>query len=246
MKNKILCSLVMSACFAAPSQAAMLAVEAGVMDWQSKASDYFGEAKDNNPFIKIKGATGNAFGDIYAHVTFEDPDDSAMYGTEINLIGQINLGDTDWNLYGQVFDKSKPMWGETNTLLGISWDKDIGDTYFQVALAGHMVDATYKSFDADFEGGFNGGYVYLMASKNINLFEQDFKLTWWQEHYFGRDDDYLALSGDEKDFGLNGQLNINWSFTQNMSFNLSYRYSENNLGKQGYHDAIFYSLQYKL
>lgn len=246
MNTKLLCPLIITACLGGNCQAAMLAVEAGMMDWQSKASDYFGEAKDNNPFITLKGAVGNDYGDIYGHVKWEDPDDGAYYGTEINVIGQINLGETDWNLYGQVFDKSKPSWGETNTMLGLSWDKSYGDTYLQVALAGHFVDATYKSFDANFEGGFNGGYVYLLASHQLNLFQQYFKLTWWQEHFFDREDDYLVLSGDGKDFGFNGAVSVNWSFTKNLSFILSYRYAENNLGKQGYHDAIFYSLQYQL
>lgn len=246
MKKILSCLLLFPALFSASSQSAMLAVEAGVMDWQSKASDYFGEAKDNNPFVKVKGFTANEYGDLYGHVTFEDPDDNAMYGTEINLIGQINLGDSDWNLYGQVFDKSKPKWGETNTLLGISWDKDIDDYYLQVALAGHYVDATYQAFDKDFEGGFNGGYFYVMLSKNLNVFDQNFKLSWWQEHYFARDDEYLIMAGDGKDFGFNGQFSVNWSFTENLSLNLSYRYAENNLGKQGYQDAIFYSVQYKL
>ncbi|QYJ78740.1 outer membrane protein OmpK [Shewanella acanthi] len=246
MKKILFCSLLFPVFISVPAQSAMLAVEAGVMDWQSKASDYFGEAKDNNPFLKLKGFTANEYGDLYGHVTLEDPDNSSMYGTEINLVGQINIGDSDWNLYGQVFDKSKPKWGETNTLLGISWDKNIANTYFQVALAGHIVDATYQIFDKDFDGGFNGGYVYLMASRDVSVFDQNLTLTWWQEHYFARNDDYLILSGDEKDFGFNGQFNINWALSESTSINLSYRYSENNLGKQGYHDAIFYSFQYKL
>lgn len=92
MNKKLIYPLIISACLSGTCQAAMLAVEAGMMDWQSKASGYFGEAKDNNPFITLKGAVANDYGDIYGQVKWEDPDDGAYYGTEINVIGQINLG----------------------------------------------------------------------------------------------------------------------------------------------------------
>ncbi|ABV89336.1 hypothetical protein [Shewanella pealeana] len=228
------------------SNAAMLAVETGLMDWRSSASDYFGESKNNNPYIKMIGAHGTALGDIYGHVTLENFDNTDIYGTEINLVGQINIGETDFNLYGQVFDKSMPVWGETNTLLGLSWDKNYDNTYVQLAFAAHIVNATYKAFDSNFdEQGFNGGYAYLNISHDLSLFDQDFKFVWWQEFYFGRNEQYLELAGDMEDFGFNGQLRANWIINNNWSVGVSYRYAENNLGKKGYHDAFFYSVQYK-
>ncbi|TKB55421.1 nucleoside-specific channel-forming Tsx family protein [Ferrimonas aestuarii] len=229
----------------ASTQAGMLAVEAGVMDWGSNAEQHFGEGKSENSFVKIKGATGNAFGDIYAHLQLEDIEDSEMIGSEINLIGQINIGDSDWNWYGQVFNKQKPVWSETNTLLGISWDKSFDNgLYAQVAFGGHVVTADYKHFDSDFKGGFNGGYNYLALIKPFELWGQSFTAIWWQEHYFGRDDLYLELSGDGSDFGFNGSAILQWHLGEQLSANLTYKYADNNLGKQGFHDGLFYALQY--
>lgn len=247
MNKKILSGIAaLSVCIPLTSNAAMLSVEAGLMDWRNSASNYFGEAKNDNPYIKMIGAYGTDFGDIYTHVSLENIDDTDFFGTEINLVGQINLSDTDFNLYGQVFDKSMPVWGETNTLLGFSWDKSYDDTYVQLALAAHIVNATYKAFDSNFdEQGFNGGYVYLNISQDLNIFNQNFKFIWWQEFYFGRNEHYLALAGDMEDFGFNGQLRANWIINNNWSTAISYRYAENNLGKKGYHDAFFYSVQYK-
>ncbi|WP_252009200.1 outer membrane protein OmpK [Ferrimonas sp. SCSIO 43195] len=233
------------ACACLPAHAGMLAVEAGLMDWGSQAEDHFGKGKSENSFIKIKGATGNAFGDLYAHVQLEDVEDSEMIGSEINIVGQINIGQSDFNWYGQVFNKQKPVWSETNTLLGLSWDKTYdNDLYAQLAVAGHIVTADYKHFDGDFEGGFNGGYVIYTLSKGFSLGEHAFSMVWWQEHYFGRDDLYLSLSGDGEDFGLNGSAILRWHATDSLSASLTYKYANNNLGKEGFHDGLFYGLQY--
>ncbi|MCL1038378.1 hypothetical protein L2750_14690 [Shewanella submarina] len=228
------------------SNAAMLAIETGIMDWNNNATEHFGKAKDSNLYAKMIGAYGTEFGDLYGHVTLENIDNMDLYGTEINLVGQINLGESDFNLYGQVFDKSMPAWGETNTLLGFSWDKNFDKTYVQVALAAHLVNATYKAFDNSFdEQGFNGGYAYLNLTRDVSLLEQNFKVIWWHEVYFGRNEHYLQLAGDMDKTGFNGQFITKWLINNNWSVNLSYRYAENNMGKKGYHDAIFYSLQYK-
>lgn len=250
MKITTIAAALVATLLAPTSNAAMLAVEAGVMDWGSQAENTFGEGKSENEFITIKGATGSAFGDVYAHVKLEDYTDSDMIGSEINLIGQINIADGDFNWYGQVFNKQKPVWSETNTLLGFSHDKTWDNGWYtQVALAGHIVTSDYKHFKkANGEGfdanGFNGGYVYLMANKSVNVADQDFTIGWWQEHFFGRGDEYLIVSGDTEDFGFNGQVTLRWHATQQLSAAIQYRYAENNLGKEGFHDGIFYSMQY--
>jgi len=242
LRNVIALSLLAAA---PASQAGMLAVEAGVMDWSQQAEDYFGEGKSENSFIQMKGATGSAFGDLYAHVKLEDIEDSEAMGSEINIIGQINMGDSDFNWYGQVFNKQKPVWSETNTTLGVSWDKQFDNgLYAQLALAGHIVTADYKHFNSDFKGGFNGGYFIYTLMKDFDIGEQNFSFVWWQEHFFGRDDLYLKLSGDGKDFGFNGSAILRWHFHEQISAALTYRYAENNMGKDGFHDGVFYSLQY--
>lgn len=242
--------VLMSAIIIPRPSVAMLAVEVGIMDWSSSAEDYFGQGKSENEFITIKGATGNAFGDIYAHVKLEDFTHSNMLGSEINIVGQINIADSDFNWYGQVFNKQKPVWSETNTLLGLSFDKSWSNAWHtQVAVAAHIVTSDYHQFSkpdgTQFEtNGFNGGYVWLSTNRSFNAFNQDFTFGWWQEHFFGRGEDYLAVSGDTEDFGFNGQLTLRWHVTDNTSGALQYRYAENNLGKEGFHDAIFYSMQY--
>ncbi|WP_028109900.1 outer membrane protein OmpK [Ferrimonas futtsuensis] len=249
MKTRV-SALALALLTSIPAQAAMLAVETGVMDWGSKAENHFGDGKSENEFITLKGATGNAFGDVYGHVKLEDFTDSEMIGSEINLVGQINIGDSDWNWYGQVFNKQKPVWSETNTTLGLSHDKtwDNG-LYTQVALAGHIVTSDYahfrkangEPFDAN---GFNGGYLWLCATQDLELAGHHFSLGWWQEHFFGRGDDYLMVSGDGEDHGFNGQLTLRYHIGAGLSASLQYRYAENNLGKKGYHDGLFYALQY--
>ncbi|QIZ78138.1 hypothetical protein [Ferrimonas lipolytica] len=245
MKSLQTATLVASLLALPGANAAMLAVEAGVMDWGSKAENYFGDAKSSNPFIKIKAATGSEFGDIYGHFVLEDFDDSDLMGSEINVIGQINMGQTDFNWYGQIFSKTKPNWSETNTLLGFSHDKtwDNG-IYTQVAVAGHIVTSDYQHFGFDVNG-FNGGYAYFGIDKTFAIADSALKLLWWQEHYFGRDDDYLIVAGDGEDHGFNGKLEARYFIGDTgLSAALAYRYAENNMGKQGYHDAIFYSMQY--
>ncbi|MGI2261608.1 hypothetical protein [Shewanella sp. GXUN23E] len=246
MVKKLLSAAVVAALLSPTvANASMFAIEAGVMDWNSNATETFGDFKDTNSFVTVKGATGSAFGDIYGHVKLENFEDSDLLGSEINLVGQINLGDTDFNLYGQVFDKSMPNWGETNTLLGVSWDRSYDNTYVQVALAAHVVNATYKAFDKSFdEQGFNGGYAYINLSHHTSFMDHNVSFIWWQEVFFGRDDFYLKLAGDIEDVGFNGQFIAKWHTTENWSAAISYRYAENNMGKVGYHDGIFYSLQY--
>ncbi len=246
MMKRTSAALALAALMVAPaSQAGMLAIEAGLMDWGSRAETHFGEGKSENEFITIKGATGSAFGDVYAHVKLEDFTDTDLLGSEINLVGQINMGDSDWNWYGQVFNKQKPVWSETNTTLGISHDKtwDSG-WYTQVALAGHIVTSDYAHFGFD-ANGFNGGYVWLMTSKTFDIKGHALTLGWWQEHFFARDDQYLIVSGDIEDHGFNGQLTLRYHIANTgLSAALQYRYAQNNLGKEGYHDGVFYSLQY--
>ncbi|MBV7317459.1 outer membrane protein OmpK [Shewanella sp. NIFS-20-20] len=246
MVKKLLFSAIVATFFSPVTvNAAMLAIETGVMNWNSNATETFGEFKDANSFVSIKGATGSEFGDIYGHVKLENFDNSNLLGSEINLVGQINLADTDFNLYGQVFDKSMPNWGETNTLLGLSWDKSYDSTYVQLALAAHVVNATYKAFDKSFdEQGFNGGYAYINFSHSTSVMGQDFSFIWWQEVFFGRNDFYLQLAGDVEDVGFNGQFIAKWHANTHWSAAVSYRYAENNMGKKGYHDGIFYSVQY--
>ncbi|MDO6618439.1 hypothetical protein AB4160_10855 [Shewanella sp. 10N.286.51.B8] len=232
------------------ASAGMLAVEVGIMDWSDRTEAYFGEGKSENEYIAIKGATGNAFGDVFAIVKLEDFTDSDLMGSEINIVGQINMGDSDFNWYGQVFNKQKPVWSETNTLLGFSHDKTWDNGWYtQVALAGHVVTSDYahfkkangESFDAN---GFNGGYAYIGVSKDFSAYNQDFSFNWWQEHYFGRGDDYLIVSGDIEDHGFNGSANLRWHISGGVSAAISYRYAQNNLGKEGWQNAMFYSMQY--
>ncbi|WOT06173.1 hypothetical protein [Shewanella youngdeokensis] len=244
MKKTALMIGLMGALVVPTASAAMLAVEAGLMDWSDTSEAYFGESKSENEYIAIKGATGNAFGDVFAMVKLEDVTDSDLMGSEINIIGQINIGDSDFNWYGQVFNKTKPVWTETNTTLGFSHDKtwDNG-LYTQVAVAAHIVTSDYAHFGFN-ANGFNGGYVYLGASKSFSALNQDFTVDWWQEHFFGRDDDYLIVSGDTEDFGFNGRATLRWHIGNGMSAAVSYRYAQNNLGKEGWHNAMFYSMQY--
>lgn len=232
------------------ANASMIAVEAGLRDWSDSAEEYFGKGKSENEFIKIKGATGNAFGDMYTHFNIEDFADSDMIGSEFNFVGQINLGESDFNLYGQVFNKQKPVWSETNTTLGLSHDKTWGSGWYtQVALAAHIVTSDYnrfrkpdgERFDAN---GFNGGYVYLAVNKRFNQLNQDFTVDWWQEHFFGRGEDYLVASGDGESHGFNGMASLRWHILDSVSAAVQYRYAQNNLGKKGWHNGIFYSMQY--
>ncbi|WP_237524139.1 hypothetical protein [Shewanella sp. KX20019] len=232
------------------ASASMLAIETGIMDWSDSTEAYFGEGKSENEFVTIKGATGSAFGDVYAHIKLEDFTDSDMIGSEINIIGQINIGDSDFNWYGQVFSKQKPVWSETNSLLGFSHDKTWDNGWYtQVAVAGHIVTSDYNHFskpDGDkFDAnGFNGGYAYLALNKSFSALSQDFTFGWWQEHYFGRGDDYLVVSGDVEDHGFNGQATLRWHVAGGLSAAIQYRYAQNNLGKEGWQNAIFYSMQY--
>ncbi|QIZ78141.1 hypothetical protein [Ferrimonas lipolytica] len=238
-KNKLAITLSMLL-LSASANAGMVAVEAGVMDWDGKAE----QSKGESPFVKIKGATGSEFGDVYAHLVLEDVDDNDLLGSEINIIGQINIGATDFNWYGQVFNKQKPTWSETNTFLGGSWDKGFDNgVYAQVALAAHVVTSDYEIYNQD-ANGFNGGYFYMTLNKGLEIGGQQFSINWWQEHMFGFNDDYKEFAMYGESHGFNGKLTAKWHIDNNLTAALAYRYADNNLGIQGYHDALFYSMQY--
>ncbi|GAA4872617.1 outer membrane protein OmpK [Ferrimonas pelagia] len=236
--------LTMALLISFSSSAAMVATEVGIMDWGTKAEENFGKMKSENSFVKFKGYNATDWGDVYGHVKLEDFEDSDMISSEINLVGQIAIGETGFNYYGQVFNKTKPRWSETNTTLGFSWLHDMYGWDIQLALAAHIVNADYKNFDRSFKGGLNGGYQFTQIDRGFSIGGQDFKFTYWQEHFWGRDKNYLAISGDEKDFGFNGLVAIRWFLPANLSASIGYRYANNNLGIAGYHDAFMYSLQY--
>ncbi|MCL1046540.1 hypothetical protein L2737_14595 [Shewanella electrodiphila] len=221
-------------------------LEAGVMDWSDKAEEAFGDQRSTNPFLKLHGYNATEFGDIYGNVQLEDIDKSAELGVEVVLIGQANLGETGFNLYSQVYVKNEPDWSETLILPGISWDKVLNNgLYVQAAVAANFVVADYRGLGVtNWENGYNGGYLTLTASKGFTLWEQNFNLMWNQEHYFGRDDLYLNITGEDEAFGYNGWLVLDWQIIPSAAMSLSYRYSQNNMGLKGYSDGVFYSLKY--
>ncbi len=221
-------------------------IESGLMDWSHKAEESFGEQRSENAFVKIQGFNATDFGDIYGNVLIEDPDEQEEMGIEVVLIGQVNLKDTNFNLYNQVYVKNEPDWSETLVLPGISWDKGFDNgTYFQTAIALNYVIADYRGLGVPgWENGYNGLYLAMTATKDLNLLEQSFSLMWSQEQYFFRDDLYTEITTEDKSFGLNGWLVLDWHTTENLSLALSYRYSYNNMGLKGYSDGVFYSIKY--
>ena len=230
--------------------AGMTELELGYMNWSDNATDYFGKAKDNNEWILIRGETGTDFGDVYAHVKLEDFLDDNMVGSEINVAGQIHLTESGFNLYGQVFAKLANNWSETNMMLGLShdrfWDNGI---HTQVAVAVDYVTSDYalvgKGDGSQYQvNGFNGGYIWLSLDKNFDFLDQKFGISWFQENYFLRGDEYLEVAGDMNDFGINGRLAVSYFISESVSTSLQYRYYNNNGGKSGFHDGIFYSIVY--
>ncbi|USD37534.1 outer membrane protein OmpK [Ferrimonas sp. SCSIO 43195] len=241
--NKLLVGLLSLAPLV--TNAADFYTEAGLIDWDNNHEQIFGKQRSENTFVRLVGVNGTDFGDIYGNITIEDIDDSAELGIEAILIGQANLGSSDFNLYGQVFAKNEPDWAETMVLPGISWDKVLDNgLYLQGALAANFIIADYRGLGTEWENGYNGGYLFLCAAKGFSAFGQDFNLMWNQENFVGRDDIYLEVTGDKKDFGFNGWLTLDWFATENVALSLSYRYSQNNLGVADYADAIFYSVKY--
>ncbi|MGE4262740.1 outer membrane protein OmpK [Shewanella sp.] len=247
MKNikLIFCSLIYISSLSA--NASDFTLESGVMDWSHKAEKVFGKQRSENAFVKLHGYNATDFGDLYGNVLIEDPDDQEEMGIEVVLIGQINLPDSDFNAYSQVYVKNEPDWSETIVLPGVSWDKVFDNgLYFQSALALNYVIADYRGLGmSGWENGYNGLYFTLTASKDFDIFDNKFSVMWNQEQYFFRDDIYTDITGEQRSFGFNGWLVLDWHVTENFGLALSYRYSNNNMGVKGYSDGVFYSLKYK-
>ncbi|MDG5899448.1 hypothetical protein E2650_05920 [Shewanella xiamenensis] len=232
--------------FSLSTHAANFILESGVMDWSQKAEDSFGKQRSENAFIKVHGSNATDFGDIYGNVLIEDPDDQEEMGIEVVLIGQANLPNSDFNFYSQVYVKNEPDWSETIILPGVSWDKVFENgLYFQSAATLNYVIADYRGLGIDgWENGYNGLYFTITTSKDFSLFDQDFSVMWTQEHYIFRDELYTSITREEKSFGFNGWLVIDWHILKQLSAAISYRYSNNNMGVKGYSDGVFYSLKY--
>lgn len=238
--------LIFASILSLSSYASNFTLESGIMDWSKKAEDVFGKQRSENAFIKLHGYNETDFGDIYGNVLIEDFDDQEEMGMEVVLIGQINLPNSNFNAYNQVYVKNEPDFSETIILPGISWDKILENGfYFQSALTLNYVIADYRGLGIDgWKNGYNGLYFTLTTSRDFSVLGQSFSVMWNQEHYLFRDELYTTITGEKKSFGFNGWLVIDWHVTEKLAAAISYRYSNNNMGVNGYSDGVFYSLKY--
>ncbi|MGL4523048.1 MAG: outer membrane protein OmpK [Bacilli bacterium] len=215
------------------------------VDWSDGTSQRGGHLKDFD-FIELEGGAGNEFGDIYGFVDFEN---FASYGKvedmQVSMKGVTTLNTKVENLavYHQTFAFLSKDFKATDTVLGLSYQMRHESFSFRpfigVQLSTHNADFNTERFS-----GLNGGMMGWTAMYDFNIGEEKFQITNWNELTFARNADYLKLSGDAKEFGVNGAVAAWWHISPRVSTGVQYRYADNRLGTNGRANGVIYTAKF--
>ncbi|AMO54560.1 ion channel protein Tsx [Endozoicomonas montiporae] len=208
------------------------------LDWTNKTEK--NTAHKDFTYLEAEGGAGFTWGEVYGFFDLENPHKSSKDGrrlaTKANT--RINLGETGFNLFAQVYDLRTHDFDEQNRFVGFGYNFTGDNYFFKPTLSLHHAETTY------FKG--NNGYMLgWVAGYNFKAMGEDFMITNWHEYEFGRNSNYLrSASGNSKKSGHNGGLALWWNATDSITAGLQYRYADDKLGNATYQDGIIYSLKY--
>lgn len=208
------------------------------LDWTS-STEKKTEHRDF-AFLELEGGAGFSWGEMYGFIDLENPFNSNKAedgkGRRVAMKGtmRVNLGDTGFNLYGQIYDLSTNGFDEQNRVLGFGYNFAGDNFFFKPFLGYHNAQNTF------FDGGSNGYMLGWVAGYNVNMLGESFMLSNWHETEFARDKNYQ----EGKKAGHNGALAMWWNATDSVTAGVQYRYAHNKLGNSTYQNGMVYTLKY--
>ncbi|KEQ13373.1 hypothetical protein GZ77_13265 [Endozoicomonas montiporae] len=220
------------------------------LDW-TKSTENKTEQRDFT-YIRLEGGSGYSWGELYGFLDLENPtkssgrtvrarheDGRVNDGRRVAMKGnaRVNIGDTGFNLFGQIFDISGQKFDEQNRFYGFGYNLVGRNFFFKPFLAAHHAQSTY----------FNGSNGYVLgwtASYDFSAINQKFTLFNWHETEFSRDKEYLRVNNKSEKTGHNGALELWWHATDSITAGLQYRYASDKLGYAENQDGVIYSLKY--
>ena len=215
------------------------------LDWSSQTE----KKTDHKDFtyLEAEGGAGFTWGEVYGFIDLENPHKSNKDGRRVAMKGntRINLGDTGFNLYAQIYDLSTDGFNEQNRILGFGYNFTGDNYFFKPFLGAHNVN------NNDYSGA-NGYMLGWVAGYNFKALGENFSVTNWHEIEFNRssryhrdiDDNYQPIDGTAPKNGYNGAVALWWDATDSITAGLQYRYANNKLGNNRYQNAMIYTLKY--
>ncbi|WP_341503092.1 outer membrane protein OmpK [Gallaecimonas sp. GXIMD4217] len=256
--NKLAAAVALAgAALAAPASAEQIYgfanVSVNYLDWTDKAeersrwNDIGVGYKSDFVYIEAEGGAGFTWGEVYGFFDWENPgrsvnDKPRHQRTATKGIIHVNLGESNWNLYGHVYNFSESGFTDQNRVLGFSYDVNTDWGFWAKPFIGY-----HNQVDI----GSNGGMAGWVAGYNFELGGQKLSVINWHEFEFKRKKEYQGFNmGDTffptngKSTSHNGAVSVWWNATDALTLGLQYRYADHKLGTPDYHDAVIYSVKY--
>ncbi|WP_261389346.1 outer membrane protein OmpK [Ferrimonas balearica] len=244
-------ALAMSAPASAEQLYGFATASVNYLDWTDKAEDRasFGGKKDFM-YLEVEGGAGFSWGDVYGFFDIENPqnlgdEDAAAEGKGFRIATKgsvaVNIGQSNWNLYGHVYHFEDTGFFDTNVVLGASYDIFTKSGFWMKPFIGaHIENQTFAG------NGFNGYMAGWVLGYDFQVGGQKLSISQWHETEFGRKDQFRnGADGRQLDsYGQNGAVALWWHLPNNFTAGLQYRYFDQKLGDANYGDALIYTLKY--
>lgn len=217
-------------------------------DWSQRAENKSAHStrKKDFAYFELEGGANFNWGELYGFFDVENPfhqrktELSRNQRYAVKTTGRFYLGNSGFNLYGHLYGiwslpgyKYGGNFHEINTLYGFGYNFSRGNFWLKPFLALHYVDQSFYS-------GHNGYVIGWVAGYSFQLWSQNFSITNWHEMEFNRAKRY-GNGGKE---GINGAIALWWTPFETLSAGIQYRYADNKLGDDFYHDGIIYTIKY--
>lgn len=211
-------------------------VSINYLDWSGRTTRATG--KQDFTFLEIEGGAGYRWGEVYGFFDSENPGrQGSERRTAAKGVLRLNLGESDYNLYLQVYDFDAHGFHEQNRVLGVGRNFTHGAFWIKPFLGVHHAETTFFN-------DWNGGMLGWVFGYDRTIRGEKFSLTNWTEIEFARDRRYLVdAAGQSQRSCLNGALALWWRATKDISLGLQYRYADRKLGSATYQDAWITTLR---
>ncbi|WDD96589.1 outer membrane protein OmpK [Thalassomonas actiniarum] len=232
----------------AEQESGFVNVSVNYWDWSQGTQERSG--KKSFSYVGAEAGGGYDWGDVYGFLYLQNPakgdfkaDQAGQQGAdqfriEAKTTVNINISDSNWNWYGDIFNFSDSAGGyEQNLIAGLSYEVNTDSGFWiRPFLGAHYVH------NSDIGAGFNG--VMTGWALGYTTFIDDHKLTFfnWNEIELLRADEYAAINGDTT--GLNGAASVWYHYSDQLSFGIQYRYAKDKLGANTYQNGFIYTTKY--
>jgi len=232
----------------AEQQSGFANVSVNYWDWSQGTQDRSG--KKSFSYVGAEAGAGYDWGDVYGFLYLQNPgkgsfkeEQQGQHGAdqfriEAKTTVNINIGESKWSWYGDIFNFSDSAGGyEQNLIAGLSYEFNADNGFWMRPFLGaHYVH------NSDIGAGFNG--VMTGWALGYTAFIGDHKLTFfnWNEIELFRADEYAGINGDKT--GLNGAASLWYQYNDQLSFGIQYRYAKDKLGANTYQNGFIYTTKY--